>query len=474
MPISSSSEHLNSLLGSIALAVSRKTIVFEGLEFDSREIKGGELFICLPGEQQHGNSYITQALARGAALVLADRQAALPEISEPERVLLVNKPLEAFWRLAAWWRDQIALPTIAVTGSVGKTTVKEMLAAILLQRGPGTFSLKSHNNQVGVPYTICRASRNHCWLVLEIGMNHRGEIAPLAELARPDVAVISKIAAAHIGNLGSMEAILDEKLDIGRGLKKGGTLLVNSDIRRSDAEIRSQLGRNDIVVKTFGEDVVGEGKLSNVLSKGVDGIAFDLQLVGETLPVSMKVLGRHNAWNAAAAASAARLLFPDFSGSEITLGLQKFTAPLMRLNVKILGDGSAVVDDSYNANPASVASAIEQMIDLRKDGERLGFVLGDMLELGDFSTTYHRQIAELIASANPEFLLTVGAAARNFLPVQSLIRHSHCENVGQAIEALKQFSFDFLLVKGSRGIGLDALVRALLAEKGELNFAPPS
>lgn len=474
MPISSSSEQLLSLSGGSLLANPSRAIIFEGIEFDSREVRGGELFIALPGEKSHGNEFIQVALNRGAALVLADKAAPLPEIIEKERIILVEDPLKIFWKIAAWWRDEIKLPTFAVTGSVGKTTVKEMAAAILLQIGAGTYSLKSHNNHVGVPYTICRASREHHWLVLEIGMNHRHEIAPLSQLASPQVAAVTNIAPAHIGHLGSLETIADEKLEILKGLQTPGHLLLNaqSDVLNDRAKLLDL--PSGVELHSFGTEVGGNGGISNIESKGLVGIAFDCVIAGEKRKISMKVLGRQNAWNAACAATAAKLICPNISNDQIVAGLSKFTAPLMRLNIKYLNDASVLIDDSYNANPASMTCAIELLSDLKKDGQKIGLVIGDMLELGSFSEFYHKEIAKVIAEASPDFLIAVGREAKHYTEGmdRSGIPFKYYSNVADASQALRELDFTYLLVKASRGIGLDKIVSELVATRGELPYEP--
>ena len=474
MPVSSSSLHISSIIDGVLLEDCGENIVFEGLEFDSREIQGGELFIALPGEKSHGNNFIEIALQRGAALIIADRNFPLPNINEKNRVILANNTLEAFWKIAAWWRDEINLPTFAVTGSVGKTTVKEMAAAILLQKGVGTYSLKSHNNHVGVPYTICRASRDHKWMVLEIGMNHRGEIGPLSELAKPDVAAITNIAPAHIGQLGSIEAIADEKLDIAKGLQSGGQLLINA--QSEVLKLRLQQASIPQAVKThfFGTGLSTEGGISEIESKGLEGISFSINLGSAIAKAHLRVIGRQNAWNACCAAVACRLMLPEISVEEVVQGLAKFSAPLMRLNLRYLADASVLIDDSYNANPASMRCAIELLSDLRRTGQRVGLVVGDMLELGDFATRYHDEIGEVIASVSPDFVIAVGENAKLYIKNldKNRIAFVHCNNADEALKALQGLDFTFLLVKASRGIGLDKVVSGLIQSRGELPFEP--
>ncbi|RIL08304.1 MAG: UDP-N-acetylmuramoyl-tripeptide--D-alanyl-D-alanine ligase, partial [Proteobacteria bacterium] len=176
MSISLSKEKLIEVLKGASLAGSTpEKISFAGVEYDSREIKGGELFIALKGGANHGHQFVKQAFERGASICLVEDSQAAKNSEFPERCVVVEDTLKAFWELASYWRNELAIPVLAVTGSVGKTTIKEMTASLLLRREQGVYSLKSHNNQTGVPYTICRAARHHRWAVLEMGMNHAGE-----------------------------------------------------------------------------------------------------------------------------------------------------------------------------------------------------------------------------------------------------------------------------------------------------------
>jgi UDP-N-acetylmuramoyl-tripeptide--D-alanyl-D-alanine ligase len=476
MAITASKSKLLQLIAGHELAPSTKDICFEGLEFDSREIRGGELFLALPGEKAHGNSFITVALDRGAALVLADSRVALElgdlDIAEHrQRIILVSDPLHAFWQLASWWREELNLPTLAITGSVGKTTVKEICARILLQSGPGCYSLKSHNNHVGVPYTICRSTKQHQWLILEIGMNNRGEIARLSDLARPNVAVITAIAPAHVGNLGSLEIIEDEKLDIVSGLVPSGALVLNAadvNLFKKAAKLNKKFIINSFAVSPHAPETVTE-----VLSLGLEGIKFKLQIDDKVYDAKMSCLGRQNAQNAACASVACRTLLPNLTAQQILTGLDRFTAPLMRLNLKKLSDGSNLIDDSYNANPASMAAAIELVFDLAKATDSVALILGDMLELGSFSEKYHLEIASIIAKRKPKLVIAIGDYARLYLkdlPTNSEM-FRHFDKAELALEFLSKHSFEYALIKASRGIGLEQVVKYLLELRGEEQFS---
>ena len=228
MPISISREKLIEIVGGEALPTASRDS-FSGVEYDSRAVSGGELFLALQGINTHGHQYLRQAFDRGAALFLVEDAAVRDGFPEPERIIVVPDSLKAFWKLANWWRKQLSIPILAITGSVGKTTVKEVTAQILLTRKNGSYSKKSLNNHVGLPYSICRISKEHAWAVLEMGMNHPGEIATLGEIAEPDIGVITRVAIAHLEAFESVAQIADAKCELVAKIRKSGTLILNAD-----------------------------------------------------------------------------------------------------------------------------------------------------------------------------------------------------------------------------------------------------
>lgn len=475
MSISISLTQLCSVVGGRQLESTARTISFQGVEYDSREVRGGELFVALKGEKTHGHQFVPLAFQRGAAAVLVEDEAVARALPEPCRAVIVSDTLAALWSLARWWRSELAVPVLAITGSVGKTTVKEIAASVLLRHSVGNFSVKSFNNHVGVPYTILKTSREHRWLILEMGMNHAGEIRALTRIGSPNVAVISKIAPAHIENLGSLAAIADAKCEIVEGLRPGGQLVVNGD----DPELLAAIARlqaSPPLVRVGASAESGlDAMVSDVRAQGLEGIAFSLVLGGQRLEVSMNIVGTHNALNAAIAAAAARALLPDLSVEKITEGLSSFKAPLMRLNLKALSRGRTVVDDSYNANPASMRSLLEIARDLAQSGKKVGLVLADMLELGGFSEQFHREIGEVVAQCGAQFLITVGRYAVLYAdaPGKAGVRTFEAATPELAAHIATTLDFDILLVKGSRGMKLDRAVATLLEREGGEQPATP-
>ena len=467
-----SREKLAEITGARVLP-SEERLSFRGLEFDSREIRGGELFVALKGTGMHGHQFVDTAFSRGAALCLVEDPKLLESHPEAARLVLVSDTQKAFDTLARWWRRELGLPLVAVTGSVGKTTAKEMAAAVLMAHGPGNYSLKSHNNHVGVPYTLCRMGHEHLWAVLEVGMSAKGEIAALGRMAEANLAAITTIAPAHIENLGSIEAIADAKFEILEGLSPTGALILNGD----DPELRAGLKRHDLAgrkVYFFGRAADASSRILDMRMLGLDGLWLKLELFGEALEVSMPVLGAHNALNAACAALIAKLLIPAMSTQQIATGLSRFKAPLMRLNLRTLRSGRRVIDDSYNANPASMRASLELLGELKAQGSRVGLIIGDMLELGAHARGFHEELAGQVAALRPDFVIAVGAFAECLIEgaTKAGVPAFVAENPEAAAQIARKFNFDVLLVKASRGVALDKAV-ALLMEREGAEFEAP-
>lgn len=467
MPLSLSKDELCKIIGGKVSAQQNKSS-FTGVEFNSAEVRGGELFVAIKGATTHGHQFLDDAFSKGAAMALVEDEALLASHPEAGRMVCVPDTLVAFQQLANWWRRELKIPVVAVTGSVGKTTCKEIMAAILLQKSRGVYSVKSHNNHTGVPYTILKAGREHEWLVLEMGMNHAGELTVLSKIGEPDVCGITCIAPSHIGNLGSLEGIRSAKLEIVSGLKAGGIFFWNRADQFLAEGVQSYSFADQQSVASFGWDTADAVQITSVESHGLEGISIALVLRGagggeETITAKMDLIGRHNAQNVAAAVLGVRSLFPDLPADIIQRGLSSFRAPLMRLNLKTIPDGRLVIDDSYNAGPDSMRALLELGADLQKEGKVVGCVLGDMRELGDFSEKYHREVGQHIAKLRPAFLVAVGEWARFYLEAakEAGIPATIAENPEVAAHLAQKRQFDILMVKASRGVGLDRTVKTL-------------
>jgi UDP-N-acetylmuramoyl-tripeptide--D-alanyl-D-alanine ligase len=431
----------------------------EGVSTDTRSLAPGCLFVALLGERFDAHDYLAEAAARGAAAaVVAEARSGDPS---PLPRLSVKDTLTALGEVARLHRRRFNLPVVAVTGSNGKTTTREMLAAILAQGGPGLKTEGNLNNEVGVPLTLLGLSEAHRWAVVEMGMNHKGEIARLAAIAEPQVGLVTLAAPAHLEGLGSVEAVADAKAELYLGLPEGGIAVANADdlrmLKRAEASGRRLL--------TFaaGPERRGDVVVLEITSQGADGLRFSLGIGNRELPIHIPgLVGAHNAANAAAAAAAAVAL--GRTDREIVRGLFLVRPVGRRLRLETLPSGLTLIDDCYNANPASMSAALRTLLDLSGSGRAVA-VLGDMLELGSFEEEAHRALGEeaarrgvkLLAAFGPRSRLTAEAARAAGLPsfhtldVEELIAWAQ-----GAVEGA-----DVLLVKGSRGMRLERLVEAL-------------
>ena len=441
-------------LSEVALATSGQ-LVGADVEFccvgtDSRAIKQGQLFVALKGENFDGHEYAAASLAQGAVGVLVSKaQNASPAVQVKDTRLALGD-------LAAHWRAKFTMPVVAITGSNGKTTVKEMLAAILkVETGDHASVLATQgnfNNDIGLPLTMLNLSNQHRYAVLEMGMNHAGELSYLTQLAKPNIAVVNNAGTAHIGELGSVEAIAKAKGEIFEGLENGGIAVINAD--DDFAELWKKLASKQQQI-TFGLDAKADVTATYVLGV-VDSNIELLAPVGKvsfTLPAP----GLHNVQNALAAASAALAL--NVSLENIAKGLSEFVGAKGRLQAKQGFAGSKVIDDTYNANPMSMKAAVDVL--KASQGKHI-FVMGDMAELGDDAPSMHAEIGAYVKAAGIENLFALGNLSK--MAVEAFGEGAtHFESVEALAIALKKImgSEVTVLVKGSRSMKMERVVDAI-------------
>ncbi|HEY5994445.1 MAG TPA: UDP-N-acetylmuramoyl-tripeptide--D-alanyl-D-alanine ligase [Gallionellaceae bacterium] len=424
---------------------------FTSVSTDSRKIEAGNLFIALRGENFDGAGFVANAVRDGAvaAMVNADGWVG----SAPCPVLLVADTRLALGRLAAHWRAQFEIPLVGLTGSNGKTTVKEMLASILCEVTGGAESVLATqgnlNNDIGLPLTLLRLHVGHRFAVIEMGMNHPGEIEYLSRLADPDVAIITNASGAHLAGLGSVEGVARAKGEIFAGLKPGGTAVINADDEYAPLWRRMAEGRAEIEFGLKGFPAV----LGKWQAEGAGARLSVLTPQGE-FAASLQVPGVHNARNALAATAAAVALGVPLE--KIALGLEKFGGVAGRLQRKAARNGAALIDDTYNANPASMRAALEVLA--QASGKRI-FVMGDMGELGENAPRFHAEIGAVARHAGIQRLLALGelsreavrefgAGAQHFADVESL-----CAVLDGELAAGTT-----VLVKGSRFMKMERVV----------------
>lgn len=440
-------------------------IEFLGVQFGSNQITPGMIFVALKGEKNHGESFLNDAFSRGAALAVVESRSIL-DGPYGDKCIVVSDSLVAFQSMARWWRAQLKAKFLAITGSVGKTTTKELAGAALKVVGQGTFSKKSFNNHVGVPFTVCQVAPDDLWAVCEIGTNHPGEIAPLAGIVRPHVAVVTTIGPAHIEFFGNVENIAKEKLSIAGGLFSEGTLVVNADSEELMSALESSSTKYNL--RTFGFSNKADLKISSPVYKGIKGVSFrgtfKEENSEEAADVELSLFGKSSVINGAAALLAAKLLFPSKSLQSFSEGLKMAAPPEMRLNIVRLPDGRRILNDAYNANPMSMEAALETVQLLADSNDTICCVLGDMRELGNHSEEYHAELAAKLPGVTKlievisvgEYSKCYGDALRG-----TSIKFSSFNTAEEAIPAALNAGASFFLVKGSRGIELEKVIAAL-------------
>jgi UDP-N-acetylmuramoyl-tripeptide--D-alanyl-D-alanine ligase len=429
----------------------------DGVSIDTRSLASDDLFVALRGESGDGHSFVADAMAKGAAGAMVHRD--LPDSS---RLLLVDDTLAGLHRLGGYARVRFGGRLIAVTGSVGKTTVKEMLRTILGAFGQTHAAIASYNNHWGLPLTLARMAPGAAFCVAEIGMNHSGEIAPLANLARPHVAVITTVEKAHIGYLGSIEAIAEEKAQLLRGLEPGGVAVLPAD---SPLLPRLRTAAEAARVVTFGMAAGAHVRLTAIASDA-DGSDVAAEVHGRAVRFRLNAPGRHMAINALAAIAGAietTMCPPEIIG-RVARALEDFS-PLAgrgaRRPIEVPGGTALLLDESYNGNPASIRAALA-VLRLQPARRRIA-VLGDMLELGEAGPAEHRALAADVAAAADQVFACGPLMAELFAAVPEAVRAAHTEDSTSLAPLLARAvrPGDAILVKGSLGSRMKLVVNAL-------------
>ena len=420
---------------------------FCGVAIDSRRVESGTLFVALPGARVDGHEFVADAGRRGASAALVSRSGAYPLPT-----LLVPDTGQALVHLARAWRARHLPKVIAVTGSNGKTTVKEMLAAIA-QRESVTLSTRGNlNNELGVPLTLLELDTSHETLVIELGANHPGEIGRLTALANPDVGVITQCAPAHIEGFGSLEGVARAKGELFQGMASAGVAVVNAD--DTFAALWRELAAPRRMI-AFG--LGSEADVSGQWKALATGTVVEVRGLGGPLEVELALPGRHNVMNALAAAAAAHAA--GFSRDAVRAGLAALRPIPGRLELRALRPGFTLIDDTYNANPTSLQAGLDV---LASHAGRRWLVLGDMGELGAEGVRRHEEAADAARRCGVERLYTTGALSRS-TSCRFGSGAAHFDTRDALIEAVVRElpASVTVLVKGSRAMGLEAVVQAL-------------
>ncbi|MEM9104264.1 MAG: UDP-N-acetylmuramoylalanyl-D-glutamyl-2,6-diaminopimelate--D-alanyl-D-alanine ligase [Pseudomonadota bacterium] len=444
----------------------------DGISIDSRTISKGHAFFAIKGDRVDGHNYTSAAVANGASLLVVSESKlpALGRVTAP--MIVVDDVLESMRRLGVAARARTKARIVAVTGSVGKTTTKEMLRQVLGAQGKVHASVASFNNHWGVPLTLARMPQDTMYGVFEIGMNHPDEIRPLVKLVRPHVAIVTAIAAAHLGHFKNLAGIAAAKAEIFEGVAQGGFALINRDSEKF-AQLRKAAAACDIPnIYAFGEHKQSDIRL--LTWQALDnGSEASVDVLGQTCRFNINLPGRHIVQNALAVAGAAKLVGADLD--RVGMALQNLEAAKGRGTRYQLqtGDGTfTLIDESYNANPASMRAGIELLRDtpVSEGGRRIA-VLGDMLELGSFSQKLHTELKDTLTKARIDIALLGGpeiAALDGVL--EDTLEHRHEAKV-EALEPVLLDTVkagDAVMIKSSNGIGFSALVKALLDKYPEV------
>ncbi|MDO8465473.1 MAG: UDP-N-acetylmuramoyl-tripeptide--D-alanyl-D-alanine ligase [Gallionella sp.] len=446
---------------------------FAAVSSDSRKIQSGDLFIALRGEHFDGYEFVAKSAQDGAvaALINADSYAAHPPLASSPYppVLVVEDTRIAMGQLAAYWRKQFDIPLVAITGSNGKTTVKEMLAGILRAAAGSDNAVLStqgnFNNDIGMPLTLLQLNAQHRYAVIEMGMNHPGEIDYLTHIACPDVGLITNASGAHLAGLGSVEAVAQAKGEIFAGLKSHGAAVINAD--DDYASLWRKLAGSHTLLE-FGLDGMtrcAQADVSGQWQPQGTGLHLDVQTPSGNFSADLQVPGAHNARNALAATAAAVAL--NVPLEIVAVGLERFGGVAGRLQRKAARNGAVLIDDTYNANPASMRAAIGVLAqsNAEKPGAKRVLVIGDMGELGDNAAALHAEIGAEACRAGIEKLYALGALSVNVVRgFGSGARHF------ERIEDLQEVLEDELdadttvLVKGSRFMKMERVVAFCASE----------
>ena len=449
MPCCSTLTKLTEVLAAKPLNLSDTALEFHftNITTDTRSLKPGEVFVALRGEKFDGHEFVSVAIAKGAIAAIVDFEFDT-EIKNHQPLLQVKDTLQAYQQIAKWWREQFTIPVIGVTGSAGKTTTKELIAAVLATQGHVLKTEANYNNEIGVPKTLLELTSQD-YAVIEMGMRAKGEIALLTQLACPTIGVITNVGTAHIGRLGSREAIAQAKCELLAEMPSNSVAILNHDDSRLIATAKTVWQGETLTYGLEGGDIQGQ-LIDNEIS--VEGMQLPLPLPG-----------RHNASNFLAALAVAKVLQIDWS--PLTAGL-KINLPDGRSQRYELQNDVVVLDESYNAAPEAMAAALNLLV--QTPGKRHIAVLGAMKELGHQSLEFHHQLGNTVRQLNIDALLILVdgtdaeaiASGADGIPVECFSSHA------DLVERLKEFveEGDRLLFKASHSVGLDRVVNQFRAD----------
>ena len=432
--------------------------VFSGITTDSRKVTKGNLFIPLVGERFDGHDYIEHCFNSGAAVCLT--QKLIPQ-QDNVSAILVDDTAKALRDLAGWHRRKHNIPVVGITGSVGKTSTKDMIACVLSKQYEILKTQGNFNNEIGLPLTLLQLDKKHEMAVIEMGMSGFGEISRLTEVAQPQIAVITNIGVSHIEKLGSQQGILKAKLEILEGLRPDGLIVLNGD----DPLLRGIEGSLKHKAVYCGMESGLDYVATCYESLGELGSQFSIKLDGQTYKVSIPVPGIHNVYNALAAIAVG--IDMKIPMNTIIEGIGSYSPGNMRQNI-ISFKGIKIINDAYNASPQSMQAAINVLEELCSKTRGIA-VLGDMLEMGDMASELHYSVGSFIKDKKIDYLITIGKASKS---ISEAVAESddkgiilqHFENNKDALKYIFTIirQGDYILLKGSRGMKMEEIANDIL------------
>jgi UDP-N-acetylmuramoyl-tripeptide--D-alanyl-D-alanine ligase len=439
--------------------------VFRGVSINSRTIEEEELFVCIQGEKFDGHNFLGEAINKGAAGIILSNPSHLSEdmISKGNSPFVIQSQntLRALQELASYQRTRFPFQVVAITGTNGKSTTKEMIASIIETKYKTLKTQGNLNNHIGLPLTLLARKPEHEVGVLEMGMSAAGEIKRLAEIAKPDIGVITNISAGHLEQLKTVKDVQAAKGELFDSLNKEGTAIVNADDPLI-LELAKSLRTKKI---TYGIEQPADVQASNIQNKGSHGFTFTAKIFNQSISVNLSQIGYCNIYNALAALAAGHSL--GISGKDMSLGLEKYQQIPQR-NEQIHYEGVTLINDAYNANPQSMREALKTLSEFNTQGKRF-FIIGDMLELGPLSESAHHELGQEITLSNVDHLVTVGplaslvaeSAKKNSRhPLQIGKFNTHAEAVSYLLRNVEKG--DCLLIKGSRGAKMENVIQEYL------------
>ncbi len=442
----------------IPYSLKNAKAVVTGVSTDTRTLKRGDLFVALRGERHDGHDHVAQAFEKGAVAAVVEKEA-----GSAAPLVVVKDSLKALGWIARDWRNRFDVPVVAVTGSNGKTTTKDMIAAVLNLKGPVLKTEGNFNNWIGLPQTLFKLEARFKKVVLEMGMNHAREIDWLARIASPEVGVVTHIGRAHIENFKNPFGIARAKGELLRRLPKKGLAVLNADDPYFDSLRKMTSAR----VVSFGFSPRATARLLSVEAAGLSKTIFRVKIAGKTTSFEIPLGGAHNAHNAAAAILVGRHYRVGLE--TMRDALKRYRPEKKRMEILRLARGIDVINDSYNANPDSMKAAIDYL--KRFEGRRRVLVLGDMFELGKNAADYHREVGEYAGESGVDVLWAVGDRAADVREGalgsgMEPGRIFHAKDVDSALGGFLAAirDGDLVLVKGSRGMKMERITEALVKE----------